>query len=48
MATDPGVALLTSPRSVYVCLKEGIDPETLKFKDEGSFKTPGGPWGCTR
>ena len=34
---------LASPRSVHVCLKEGIDPETLKFKEESTFKTPGIP-----
>jgi len=41
--TDAGVAPLASPRSVYVCLREGIDPDTLKFKDESYFKSPGVP-----
>jgi len=34
---------LTSPRSIFVCMREGIDPDTLKFKLEADFKSPGVP-----
>lgn len=43
LATDANVAPLESPRSLHVCLKEGIDPESLKFKEESTFKSPGVP-----
>lgn len=43
LAADANVGELTSPRSLHVCLKEGIDPATLTFNEEATFKTPGVP-----
>lgn len=39
-ADDTGAANLTSPRSIVVCMREGIDPESLKFKKLETFDGP--------
>lgn len=35
--------ILTSPRSLEACLRHGVEPEDLLFRDESEFEVPGQP-----